>query len=372
MAPRRSPTSADIESIAADAVQQALMSVEFEETRLQVELASEVDEKFTISRIGPCSLPFRPSDIATVMGIPNVASPIDLKTDGTKASLRRILGSKQTMDRHNIHLKLKEYVPQEGALAVEISVKLWVALLCSCFFFPTSGRSGLLSILPYLDDLHEMKNANWAAAIQEYLISGVKAFRTVVGSSKTIFLTGCVYLEVNVRDEQPTASRRLTASSSNTSRAPPSDNSIHGILIQLQRQNDQLLRQNDQLKRQNDQLHRQNNILQSMDRRLHILEEQFERQPQWQHPPPETESAMLTLPPPELPTASVRSHAVAEKSSQRQDFRVLSYRKENRPNNVAAEICRLSHSGVEGGEKEGAKGGGGDGEEGGGEEEEGG
>ncbi|MQL89562.1 hypothetical protein Taro_022152, partial [Colocasia esculenta] len=183
------------------------------------------------------------------------------------------------------------------------------------------GRSGLLSILPYRDDLHEMKNANWAAAIHEYLISGVKAFRIAAGSSKTIFLTGCVlalgvYLEVNVRDEQPTASRRLTASTSTTSRAPPSDNSIHGILIQLQQQNDQLLRQNDQLKRQNDQLHRQNNILQSMDQRLHRLEEEFERQPQWQHPPPETESAMLALPPPELPTASVRSHAVAEKSSQ--------------------------------------------------------
>ncbi|MQM00477.1 hypothetical protein Taro_033221, partial [Colocasia esculenta] len=54
------------------------------------------------------------------------------------------------------------------------------------------GRSGLLSILPYLDDLHEMKNANWAAAIHEYLISGVKAFGTAAASSKTIFLTGCV------------------------------------------------------------------------------------------------------------------------------------------------------------------------------------
>ncbi|MQM19459.1 hypothetical protein Taro_052464 [Colocasia esculenta] len=157
---------------------------------LLVDLMRHFDgERF---KIGPCSLPFRPSDIATVMGIPNVGSPIDLKTDGTKASLRRILGSKQMMDKHNIHLKLREYVPQEGALAVEISVKLWVALLCSCFFFPTSGRSGLLSILPYLDDLHEMKNVNWAAAIHEYLISGVKAFRTAAGSSKTIFLTGCV------------------------------------------------------------------------------------------------------------------------------------------------------------------------------------
>ncbi|MQL92864.1 hypothetical protein Taro_025500 [Colocasia esculenta] len=55
-----------------------------------------------------------------------------------------------------------------------------------------SGRSGLLSILPYLDDLHEMKSANWAAAIHEYLISGVKAFVTAAPSSKTIFLTGCV------------------------------------------------------------------------------------------------------------------------------------------------------------------------------------
>ncbi|MQL72470.1 hypothetical protein Taro_004804 [Colocasia esculenta] len=143
-------------------------------------------------KIGPCSLPFRSSDIATVMGIPNVGSPIDLKMDGTNASLRRIIGSKQTMDRHNIHLKLREYVPQEGALAVDISVKLWVVLLYSYFFFPTSGRSGLPSILPYLDNLHEMKNANWAAAIHEYLISGVKAFRTAAGSSKTIFLTGCV------------------------------------------------------------------------------------------------------------------------------------------------------------------------------------
>ncbi|MQM09457.1 hypothetical protein Taro_042328, partial [Colocasia esculenta] len=53
-----------------------------------------------------------------------------------------------------------------------------------------SGRSGLLSILSYLDDLHEMKNANWAAAIHEYLISRVKAFGTAAGSSKTIFLTG--------------------------------------------------------------------------------------------------------------------------------------------------------------------------------------
>ncbi|MQL99884.1 hypothetical protein Taro_032614 [Colocasia esculenta] len=96
------------------------------------------------------------------------------------------------MDRHNVHLKLKEYVPQEGKLAFEISVKLWFALLCSCFYSPTSGTSGLLSILPYLDDLHEMKNANWAAAIHEYLISGVKAFGAVAGSSKTIFLTGCV------------------------------------------------------------------------------------------------------------------------------------------------------------------------------------
>ncbi|MQL69644.1 hypothetical protein Taro_001941 [Colocasia esculenta] len=147
------------------------------------------EERF---KIGPCSLPFRPSNLATVMGIPNIGSPINLNADGTKASLHRILGSKKTMDRHNVHLKLKEYVPQEGELAVEISVKLWFALLCSCFFFPTSGTSGLLSILPYLDDLHEMKNANWAAAIHEYLISGVKAFGAAAGSNKTIFLTGCV------------------------------------------------------------------------------------------------------------------------------------------------------------------------------------
>ncbi|MQM00211.1 hypothetical protein Taro_032941, partial [Colocasia esculenta] len=40
-------------------------------------------------------------------------------------------------------------------------------------------------------------------------------------------------------------------------------------------------------------------------------------------PPPETESAMLALPPPELPTASVRSHAVAEKSSQSQGRRTV-------------------------------------------------
>ncbi|MQM05973.1 hypothetical protein Taro_038798, partial [Colocasia esculenta] len=50
----------------------------------------------------------------------------------------------------------------------------------------------LLSILSYLDDLHEMKSANWAATIHEYLISGVKAFVTAAASSKTIFLTDCV------------------------------------------------------------------------------------------------------------------------------------------------------------------------------------
>ncbi|MQM18357.1 hypothetical protein Taro_051346, partial [Colocasia esculenta] len=60
------------------------------------------------------------------------------------------------------------------------------------FLLPTSGRSRLLSILPYLDDLHEMKSANWAVAIHEYLISRVKAFVTGAASSKTIFLTGCV------------------------------------------------------------------------------------------------------------------------------------------------------------------------------------
>ncbi|MQM23407.1 hypothetical protein Taro_056471 [Colocasia esculenta] len=158
---------------------------------LIVDLMARFDgeERF---KIGSCSLPFRPSDLATVMGIPNIGSPINLKADGTKASLRRILGSKQTMDRHNVLLKLTEYVPREGELAVEISVKLWFALLCSCFFFPTSGRSRLLSILPYLDDLHKMKKSNWAAAIHEYLISGVKAFGTAAACSKTIFLTGCV------------------------------------------------------------------------------------------------------------------------------------------------------------------------------------
>lgn len=157
---------------------------------LIVDLMTRFDgERF---KIGSCSMTFRPSDIAKVMGIPNVGSPIDLNTDGTKASLRRILGTKRTMDRHNVHLKLKEYVPQEGQLAVEISVKLWVALLCSCFFFPTSGMSGSLSILPYLDDLHDMNNANWAAAIHEYLMSGVMAFKTAAGSCKNIFLTGCV------------------------------------------------------------------------------------------------------------------------------------------------------------------------------------
>ncbi|MQL74777.1 hypothetical protein Taro_007143 [Colocasia esculenta] len=247
MASRRSHTSAEIESIAADAVQQALMAMEVEETSLAVvrNKKNEFNMRCSLSfyrsvmqdlhfrsahlktmrnspfhayvkcemvtypisfivdlmrrfdgeerfKIGPWSLPFRPSNLATVMGIPNIGSPINLNADGTKASLRRILGSKKTMDRHNVHLKLKEYVPQEGELAVEISVKLWFALLCSCFFFPTSGTSGLMSILPYLDDLHEMKNANWAAAIHEYLISGVKAFGAAAGSSKTIFLTGCV------------------------------------------------------------------------------------------------------------------------------------------------------------------------------------
>ncbi|MQM02406.1 hypothetical protein Taro_035173 [Colocasia esculenta] len=247
MTSRRSPTSADIESIAADVAQQALMAMEVEETSLQVvrNKKNEFNTRCLLSwycsvmqdlqfrsahlklmrnspfhayvkcemvtypislivdlmtrfdgeehfKIGPCSLPFRPLDLATVMGIPNFGSPINLKADGTKASLHCILGCKKMMNKHNIHLKLREYIPQEGALAVEISVKLWFALLCSYFFFPTSGRSGLLSILPYLDDLHEMKNANWAAAIHEYLISGVKAFGTEAASSKTIFLTGCV------------------------------------------------------------------------------------------------------------------------------------------------------------------------------------
>ncbi|MQL80788.1 hypothetical protein Taro_013246 [Colocasia esculenta] len=174
-----------------------------------------------------------------------------------------------------------------------------------------------------------------------------------------------VYLEVNVRDKQPTASRRLTASTSTTSRAPPSDNSIHGILIQLQRQNDQLLRQNDQLKRQNDQLHRQNNILQSMDRRLHRLEEQFERQSQWQHPPPRDRICNVS------PTATGAPNSFCTITCRGREEFPTSW-KENRPNKVSAEIFGLSHPGVEGGEKEGAKGGGGGGEEGGGEEEEGG
>ncbi|MQL84028.1 hypothetical protein Taro_016531 [Colocasia esculenta] len=307
MASRRSPTSAEIKSIAVDAAQQPLIAMEVDEISLEVVRNSNISS-------------YPESDLCR------------MKADGTKASLRRILGSKQMMDRHNVLLKLTEYVPQEGELAVEISF----ALLCSCFFFPTSGRSGLLSILPYLDDLHEMKNANWAAAIHEYLISGVKAFRTAAACSKTIFLTGCVpalggkghelsallrglrrsdvYLEVNVRDDRPTASRRLTASTSTTSRTPPLDNQIHVILQELLRVSKE---QRIIMDLQNEQLQRQNNILQSMDQRLHRLEEQFERQPQWQHPPAEPESAVLVLPPPELPTASVRSHAIAKTSSRR-------------------------------------------------------
>ncbi|MQM15210.1 hypothetical protein Taro_048153 [Colocasia esculenta] len=224
-------------------------------------------------KIGPCSMPFRPIDLATVMGIPNTGSPINLKADGTKAGLRRILGIKQMMDRHNVLRKLTEYVPQEGELAVESSVKLWFALLCSYFFFPTSGRSGLLSILPYLDDLHEMKSANWAAAIHEYLMSGVKAFVAGASATKTNFLVGCVpalgvYLEVNERDEQPTSSRRLTASPSRTSRTHSSD--MHGMLKELLRVSKE---QRMIMELQNDQLQLQNNILQSMDQRLHSTDQ---------------------------------------------------------------------------------------------------
>ncbi|MQL93254.1 hypothetical protein Taro_025898 [Colocasia esculenta] len=178
------------------------------------------------------------------------------------------LDAKKMMDRHNVLRKLTEYVPQEGELAVEIFVKLWFALLCSCFFFPTSGRSGLLSILPYLDDLHEMKSANWAAVIHEYLILVVQQCQEHVK----------VYLEVNE-------------------------------LLRVSKQ------QREVIKLQTDLLQRQNNILQSMDQRLHRLEEQFERQPQWQHPPVEPQSVVLVLPPPELPIASVPSHVVAKTST---------------------------------------------------------
>ncbi|MQM12914.1 hypothetical protein Taro_045833 [Colocasia esculenta] len=80
--------------------------------------------------------------MATVMDIPNDGTPINLKEDRGKASLRRVLGSKQMMDMHNVLRKFKEYVPQEG----------------------------LLLVLPYLDDLHEMRSVNWAAAIHQYLM----------------------------------------------------------------------------------------------------------------------------------------------------------------------------------------------------------
>ncbi|MQL80860.1 hypothetical protein Taro_013310 [Colocasia esculenta] len=52
--------------------------------------------------------------MSTVIGIPNDGTPINLKTDGMKASLRGILGSKQMMDNHNILWKLTQHVPQEG------------------------------------------------------------------------------------------------------------------------------------------------------------------------------------------------------------------------------------------------------------------
>ncbi|MQM16073.1 hypothetical protein Taro_049027 [Colocasia esculenta] len=281
MASCRSPTSDEIGRIAADAEQQALMAMEVDETSLQVI-----------------------RNLATIMGIPNNGSPINLKAYGTKASLRRILGCKKMMNKHNILQKLTEYVPQEDELAVEISVKLWFALLYSSFFFPISGRSGLLSILPYLDDLHEMKNANWAAAIHEYLILAVqqcqehvKAYVTGAAFGKTTFLTGCVpalsvYLEVNVRDELPKVLRQLTASTSTSSRTPPSATHVVGILQELLRVSKQ---QREVIELQSDLLQRQTNILQSMDQRLHRLEEQFERQPQWQHPLTEPQYAVLTF-----------------------------------------------------------------------------
>ncbi|MQL80708.1 hypothetical protein Taro_013159 [Colocasia esculenta] len=141
-------------------------------------------------------------------------------------------------------------------------------------------RSGLLSILPYLDDLHEMKSANWAVAIHEYLISGVqqcqehvKAVVTGVATCKTIFLTGCVStLGVNVRDDRPNVSRRLTASTF-TFRTPPSDNHVLRILQELLRVSKE---QREVIELQTNLLQRKNNILQLMDRRLHRLEEQFE------------------------------------------------------------------------------------------------
>ncbi|MQL72076.1 hypothetical protein Taro_004407 [Colocasia esculenta] len=162
MASSRSPTSAEIGRIAADAEQQALTAMGVDETSLQV---------------------------------------------------------------------VRKYVPQEGELAVEISMKLWFALLCSYFFFPTSGRSGLLSILPYLDDLHEMKSTNWAAAIHEYLISAVQQCQEnvkadVIGaaSGKTIFLTGCVPA-LGVRAFKSVAERPLTVA----------DKHVVGILQELLR-----------------------------------------------------------------------------------------------------------------------------------------
>ncbi|MQL78931.1 hypothetical protein Taro_011377 [Colocasia esculenta] len=136
------------------------------------------------------------------------------------------------------------------------------------------GNPGLLSILPYLDDLHEMKSANWAAAIHEYLMSvvqqcqeHVKADVTGAVSGKTIFLTGCVpalgvYLEVNVRDDRPQVSRQLMASTSTTSRTPPSNKHVVGILHELLRVSKQ---QREVIELQSDLLQWQNNILQSMD-----------------------------------------------------------------------------------------------------------
>ncbi|MQM01856.1 hypothetical protein Taro_034609, partial [Colocasia esculenta] len=111
---------------------------------------------------------------------------------------------------------------QQELMAMEVDeTSLEFALLCSYFFFPKSGRSGLLSILPYLDDLHEMKSANWAVAIHEYLISGVQQCQE--------------HVKVNVRDDRPNVSRRLTASTSTTSRTPPSDKHVLGILQELLR-----------------------------------------------------------------------------------------------------------------------------------------
>ncbi|MQM13667.1 hypothetical protein Taro_046593, partial [Colocasia esculenta] len=109
-----------------------------------------------------------------------------------------------------------------------------------------------------------MKSVNWATAIHEYLISTVqqchehvKAAVTGAPSGKVIFLTGCVpalsvYLEVNVRDDRPKNSRRLTASTSTTSGTPPSDKHVVGILQELLRVSKQ---QREVMELQRDLLH---------------------------------------------------------------------------------------------------------------------